>query len=336
MRIHTEPGSTTYTAESDHEHRRMEQFARESGRFSHPGVSAILATAEPDGRASITIEQPGDATLADYPLVATQAVVLVFAGLAATVSDLHRAGVAHGDITPGTVAIDPSQRPILLLGEPRNFGDDPNDDLRALGYLLLDLVESLPDPESSSRMADHLSGLAGELIDGDLDDDALAARLVDLERRRRPSLPASRPRMSRRTRGVVFALLILAAVTWQWQPGRGAPAGRTVATSGPAQPGPATFEFEGRPYEVGAVGDIVAVADWACSGDVVPIVLRPSSGEVFVWPDWQSGSVPAAAIVANARTIDLSQTRCGSLAVETASTIVRIPLRGITDTGAST
>jgi hypothetical protein len=39
-------------------------------------------------------------------------------------------------------------------------------------------------------------------------------------------------------------------------------------------------------FEVGRPGDRVAVGDWACNGSPSPAVLRPSTGEVFVFPGW--------------------------------------------------
>lgn len=44
-------------------------------------------------------------------------------------------------------------------------------------------------------------------------------------------------------------------------------------------------------YEVGTSGDVVRVGDWDCDGFPSPAVLRPSTGEVFVFNDLASGDV---------------------------------------------
>lgn len=41
-------------------------------------------------------------------------------------------------------------------------------------------------------------------------------------------------------------------------------------------------------YEVGIPGDIVTLGDWNCDGEATPAVLRPSTGEVFVFDGWAS------------------------------------------------
>ena len=57
-------------------------------------------------------------------------------------------------------------------------------------------------------------------------------------------------------------------------------------------------------YDVGEAGDLVAVADWDCDGQATPAVVRPSTGEVFVFPRWAAASdaltVPATQVVAGA------------------------------------
>ena len=44
--------------------------------------------------------------------------------------------------------------------------------------------------------------------------------------------------------------------------------------------------IDGSRYSVGQAGDAVAIADWACSGRPTPVILRPSSGELFVFDAW--------------------------------------------------
>lgn len=62
---------------------------------------------------------------------------------------------------------------------------------------------------------------------------------------------------------------------------------------------PETVSVQGRvitagaeQYEVGRPGDDVVVGDWRCDGQVTPAVLRPSTGEVFVFRGWANRSEP--------------------------------------------
>lgn len=45
-------------------------------------------------------------------------------------------------------------------------------------------------------------------------------------------------------------------------------------------------QVEEKRYQVGDTGDVVTVVDWDCDGRVTPAVLRPDTGEVFVFDSW--------------------------------------------------
>ena len=49
---------------------------------------------------------------------------------------------------------------------------------------------------------------------------------------------------------------------------------------------------DGARYDVGAPGDAVAVADWDCDGTDTPTVVRPSTGDVFVFDAWATADAP--------------------------------------------
>lgn len=141
------------------------------------------------------------------------------------------------------------------------------------------------------------------------------------KRARRPSgeRPLSRPlpRFSARTRGLVVAAAVLASgtvlLTGVLQRGpdgelgasrsRPAPAVSAATITGPAtdraprppdDPGNLVVS-NGKIYRIGSVGDRVATGDWDCDGTVSALVLRPSTGEVFMFENWASDSTPAAA-----------------------------------------
>ena len=45
-------------------------------------------------------------------------------------------------------------------------------------------------------------------------------------------------------------------------------------------------------WAVGRPGDLIAVGDWACDGGSAPALLRPSTGDVFVFPGWAAEGEP--------------------------------------------
>ena len=61
---------------------------------------------------------------------------------------------------------------------------------------------------------------------------------------------------------------------------------------------PEAIDLDGRTATVGSVtvelgqdGDLVALGDWHCDGVATPALLRPSTGEVFVFPTWSFDEV---------------------------------------------
>ena len=45
-------------------------------------------------------------------------------------------------------------------------------------------------------------------------------------------------------------------------------------------------------WSLGEAGDVVAVGDWDCDGAASPAVLRPETGDVFVFPGWATDEAP--------------------------------------------
>jgi hypothetical protein len=74
-------------------------------------------------------------------------------------------------------------------------------------------------------------------------------------------------------------------------------------------------------YELGRPGDLTAVGDWDCDGRATPALVRPSTGEVFVFDSWaradRAVTVRAATVVPDATGIRASRpgTRCPHLVV---------------------
>jgi hypothetical protein len=78
-----------------------------------------------------------------------------------------------------------------------------------------------------------------------------------------------------------------------------------------------------RRYEIGEPGGSVAVSDWDCDGRATPAVLRPDTGELFVFDTWASSTAPATArlvqVVPGARALRRTDSRCGVVTLVDAS-----------------
>lgn len=68
-----------------------------------------------------------------------------------------------------------------------------------------------------------------------------------------------------------------------------------------------TIRALGRTFQVGRPGDQVQVADWDCDGRATAGVVRPDTGEIFLFDGWEVGdgsiTVAAVDVVAGARTL---------------------------------
>ena len=59
-------------------------------------------------------------------------------------------------------------------------------------------------------------------------------------------------------------------------------------------------------YEVGEPGDVVVLGHWSCAPVATPAVLRPATGELFVFDRWPSADSPVS--VVSSTTVDQSAT----------------------------
>ena len=90
---------------------------------------------------------------------------------------------------------------------------------------------------------------------------------------------------------------------------------------------PETVELDGRTARVGTVtvelgqdGDLVALGDWHCDGIATPALLRPTTGQVFVFPEWSLDElveVTAVAVVPDATAIRTGPGSCPSPVLDT-------------------
>jgi hypothetical protein len=45
-------------------------------------------------------------------------------------------------------------------------------------------------------------------------------------------------------------------------------------------------------WTLGQPGDLIAVGDWECDGRAAPALMRPATGDVFVFPGWAAEGEP--------------------------------------------
>lgn len=138
-----------------------------------------------------------------------------------------------------------------------------------------------------------------------------ASALVDRAR------PTVRPPAALVVGAVVLVLAAGAARVLGEAPQEAAPERRTATPVADA-----VVRHGGVRYRVGEPGDHLLVEDWDCDGLATPALLRPATGEVFVFPRWIERGVsvigPVAAVDrAEALVSDGGRDDCPALAVRT-------------------
>ena len=118
----------------------------------------------------------------------------------------------------------------------------------------------------------------------------------------------------------------------------GAPRGIDLDADGcpdPVRVTDAVVEAAGIRYGIGRAGDRIAVGDWACDGRATPALLRPGTGEVFVFRAWAARgraiTVRPTTRVARAASIEASkpdEDGCSELRIRTrGDRLVVVPVR---------
>ncbi len=199
-------------------------------------------------------------------------------------------------------------------------------------------------------------GLDGGDADGDNIDDTLSW----VPRRIREQVDGSAAARTRRravvgaaAAGAVAVALIAGSLARGGPGGKGAPTDAAqdacaAAGDGPAGDGPAAdVDGDGCPerlavdgnrvsaggatWEVGEPGDVVALGDWDCDGSATSAVLRPATGDVFVFAGWAPDADPVTVTPARsvpggvALRVEAGDGGCDALVVEAAdgaSTVV--------------
>jgi hypothetical protein len=259
-----------------------EELRREAAvlaALAGPGVPEVL---EVDDERLVTSVAP-PLPVAEVPAVAAE--------LVAILARAHAAGITHGPLHDEHLLGAPGA--LLLAGWTEAGPGDPSSDVAEVGRLLerhaggdarllaLAARAAAPDPPTMAALHASLAATAPE---------------------------ARRPVPLAVLAGLAVALALVAVgllVRGGHHPVPAPAAALAPATSAPTTtstvaPSPAVrvsgnvVERGGERWTVGRPGDLVVVGDWDCDGLGTPAVLRPSTGEVWLFPRWSAGGAPEA------------------------------------------
>ncbi|MEY2567135.1 MAG: eukaryotic-like serine/threonine-protein kinase [Actinomycetota bacterium] len=304
MRLHQK------TAVGDAAVAQLQAEAAVLDAMRHPGVVELVGVDTSEGLGELSTVWVEGPTMDRPGPMGPEEVAGVAAALAATLADLHAAGLVHGAVEPSHVILSPDGPVLCGFGQagPPGPSRQPDGDVVALAELVLTLVREGPVAAVAQRLMDA-PGSAAEAASEFRD----AVRGATL-----PGGPAAagetrlgellRPAGSTRQRRVVpivgaVAVVVAAgialvvargaadAVPVTVAPSRSVSEPRPTTTTMPAPVptqlwprGPApTIVVGNRRFEVGGPGDI-AIGSWGCDAAApVAAVLRPGTGEVFVF-----------------------------------------------------
>jgi hypothetical protein len=354
---------------------RLRREGERLQRARHPGVVPVVRSGPIDGGWELATGHAGRPVAALGGLRVPQVAGLV-AGVASTLADLHGLDVVHGRVDATHVLVGEHGRPVLCGlgdGEPPAR---PEDDVAALGALLVDLLEGddqgepIPDrrwrgrrtgsawdrralllladqasaePPTRRPTARRLAAAIAETVPGLARIEALSpvapdavASIDSIERlrasaevdERRSPWPRRAPAVALLAAGLVGVGLLRLLGEGTEGPRLGAAPAASSTTPSPAEriatpiPG-SELTSGGHTYRVGQAGDEVLVDDWDCDGERTPALLRPATGEVFVFPRWaEDGSLsvaPVARVIGAEALVSASVgAACPGLAVRTA------------------
>jgi hypothetical protein len=209
------------------------------------------------------------------------------------------------------------RRALLLLADQASA--EPPTRRPTARRLAAAIADAVPSPGGEPPRARHVRAEPAE------DDDLARLRATAVAD---PPAPRTRRGLAVTAVGLVLTALAGRIALADDPPNGTAPP--PLATVAPAEIHTATpvrgsvLEAGGRQYRVGQPGDAVLVEDWDCDGEATPALLRPATGEVFVFPRWiDDGTLAVRPAVqlddARALLSEVGDGACPTLAVRTAS-----------------
>jgi hypothetical protein len=205
--------------------------------------------------------------------------------------------VAHvGFAEPGAIAEPPMDALATLLHHlaRRSMASGSLDDF-VLQRALLDLAADATNPQVTPRDPQQLADAIRRCLNGGSDGvqparrrAALAAGLIAAAI---VGVLALRPWSSTESARSPATTIVTAtdSPTTQTSLAGSAPGVTSGVATTAAPPGTAptpTVEHGGATYEIGEVGDEVVVGDWWCESTPTAAVLRPSTGELYLFAQW--------------------------------------------------
>jgi hypothetical protein len=295
--------------------------------------AAVLAAVAGPGVPEVVEAGEGLLVTTVAPPVPPPAMVGVAAELAAVLARAHAAGIVHGPIHDEHVQGAPGA--VLLAGWEAAGPGDPAADVAELGRLL---ERHGGDPAIVARALAPDPPTMAALLDALAPPPPAPRQLLP---RPGAATPDERRRVPTAALAALVVVLAVVAVALVLERGGDArpsePAAaveRSTTTTTTAAPTTTTstvpvridgnvLERAGARWSVGRPGDLVLVGDWDCDGEPTPAVVRPSTGEVWLFDGWSGDGQPEAGqpagAVGSARTAEVDRSDgCDRLVVRSA------------------
>jgi hypothetical protein len=313
-------------AQTAEECRRLGQEAAVLRAVAHPGVVQLVDVEGTEPPTGLILRRVPGPVLTSVDLSTVEIVAGLGAALATTVADLHDLGVSHGAIEAAHVVLDQEGRPVLCgfghaarTNQPGRADVLRREDVRALARLLL---ASLPAgaPARAVRALRVVVGpgrphrgrdarwLAEQLVVA-VPNARLPTGSDALGDPAAPDPPRQAARgVARRSRlhpvpvaglallGLLGALVAAQAARAPARPERPHPVASACPAiddgCGPIPTPSGTLTTATGRYQVGGPGDVVVVGRWWCGSTALPAVLRPATGQVWMWAAWPGPARP--------------------------------------------
>ena len=205
---------------------RLRHEAEVLDTVRHPGVAELVELVEDAHAVELRVSAIPGPSLAEADPLGVEEIAGVMAAVTATLADVHALGYVHGAVEASHVVLAPDGRPVLCsFGSATRIdaGADPATDVRAVGAVIVALLDALPD--DGGRPGRHLASIARNAVDSPPPASVLAATLAariagsrlpgaisDADTARPAALADLLHRPHRRRRIPVRALLVVGAV----------------------------------------------------------------------------------------------------------------------------
>ncbi len=296
VEVDRDAGEFRKRAETPEEADRLRQEARVLQVARHPGAVQLLGVNGDTLRLALV---DGERVCDRAP--GPDETARIAAAAATTLADLHEIGVVHGAISGEHILVDRSGQAVLCsfgrgATDAQADGADAARDVTALAGTMLAAGTTTGGTKPALARAAR-GGTDGPSAR------RLATLLTAPSAPPRRRLPSARPATLAAAAGVVLAV-VLVTVLLARRPGArhpssqaaGAPAACPAVDRG-CRPLPTTggvIDTSAGRYRIGRPGDLVVVGRWRCRS-ALPALLRPATGDVWVWSTWATGAGPRAA-----------------------------------------